>query len=84
LWISALGMFFSFISISSLIIFIVFWLIVGVPFAGYGSIIAAIATGFSLVLFCLGVISQYLAIIVEQVKERPLYVVAEIIGGPKE
>ena len=84
LWISALGMFFSFISISSLIIFIVFWLLAGVPFAGYGSIIAAIATGFSLVLFCLGVISQYLAIIVEQVKERPLYVVAEVIGESRK
>ncbi len=81
LWISGVGMFFSFISISSLIVFVIFWLIVGVPFAGYGSIIAAIATGFSIVLLCLGVISQYLAIIVEQIKERPLYVVAEVTGG---
>jgi glycosyltransferase involved in cell wall biosynthesis len=80
LWISGIGLFFSFISISSLVIFVIFWLIVGVPFAGYGSIIAAIATGFSLVLLCLGVISQYLAIVVEQIKERPLYVVAEVTG----
>jgi hypothetical protein len=77
IWLSAVGFIFSAISILSLISFSLIWIINGVPFAGFGSIVAAIASGFGLVLFAIGVIAQYLAIIVEEVIARPLYVVAE-------
>jgi hypothetical protein len=33
--------------------------------------------GFSVILAAIGVISQYLALIYEEVKQRPIYVIAE-------
>jgi polyisoprenyl-phosphate glycosyltransferase len=76
-WLSATGLLLSLISIISLVILSASWLIIGVPFAGFGSIVAAIACGFSLILFSIGIIAQYLALVVEEVKSRPLYIVAE-------
>jgi dolichol-phosphate mannosyltransferase len=52
---------------------------VGVPCAGFLSIIASISLGFSINVLFLGVMSQYLGLVVEEVKNRPLYVVAEYI-----
>jgi dolichol-phosphate mannosyltransferase len=75
-----MGLALSLISILSLVLLSMTWLLVGVPFAGFGSIVAAIACGFSLVLFSIGIIAQYLALIVEEVKSRPLYVIAETCG----
>jgi dolichol-phosphate mannosyltransferase len=80
IWISALGLIFSALSIFSLIFFLTIWITVGFPFAGFLSIISSIALGFSVNLLFLGIISQYLALVVEEVKKRPLYVVAEEVG----
>lgn len=80
IWISALGLIFSALSVFSLIFFMTIWFTVGIPFAGFLSIISSIALGFSLNLLFLGVISQYLALVVEEVKNRPLYVIAEEVG----
>lgn len=80
IWISALGLIFSALSIFSLIFFLTIWFTVGFPFAGFLSIISSIALGFSVNLLFLGIISQYLALVVEEVKKRPLYVVAEEVG----
>ena len=77
IWISGLGLLASFFSLISLLLFVTMWFVVGVPFAGFGSIISAIALGFSLNLLFLGIISQYIALVVEEVKKRPLYVIAE-------
>jgi len=80
IWLSALGLISSALSFFGLLIFLLIWIVVGVPFAGFLSIISSIALGFSVNLLVLGVISQYVALIVEEVKGRPLYVVAEVIG----
>jgi glycosyltransferase involved in cell wall biosynthesis len=53
------------------------WITNGVPFDGYGSIMGLLTLGFSVILAAIGVISQYLALIYEEVKQRPIYVVAE-------
>ena len=45
-WISIFGVFSSFLSALSLIGLIVMWVMFGVPFAGFGSIVAAILLGF--------------------------------------
>ena len=55
----------------------VVWLTNGVPFDGYGSIMGLLTLGFSVILAAIGVISQYLALIYEEVKQRPIYVIAE-------
>ena len=48
------------------------------PFAGFGSIVAAIVLCFSITILILGVIAQYIGLIYEEVKRRPLYVVEEV------
>jgi dolichol-phosphate mannosyltransferase len=53
------------------------WITNGVPFDGYGSIMGLLTLGFSVILAATGVISQYLALIYEEVKQRPIYVIAE-------
>jgi dolichol-phosphate mannosyltransferase len=45
----------------------VFWIIQGVPFAGFGSLIGVTILGFSLTMLCIGVLAQYLGLIYEEV-----------------
>jgi dolichol-phosphate mannosyltransferase len=53
----------------------VFWLIVGVPFAGYGSIVGGVILLFSTLFLILGIFSLYLNLIFNEIKARPLYLV---------
>jgi dolichol-phosphate mannosyltransferase len=55
----------------------IFWLISGVPFPGFGSIIGVIVLEFSITMLCIGVLAQYLGLIYEEVKNRPLCLVTE-------
>jgi dolichol-phosphate mannosyltransferase len=75
--ISVLGFLFSGFSVLMTFVFSILWLTDGVPFAGFGTIVGLISLGFSLILLSLGVIAQYLALIYEEVKGRPSYLVAE-------
>ena len=55
----------------------IFWIAYGVPFGGYGTLVGLLTLGFSVILGAIGIISQYLALIYEEVKQRPIYIVAE-------
>jgi len=76
-WVSALGLFMSIFSISSLVVLAIFWIALGVPFAGFGSLIGVSVLGFSLTMLCIGILAQYIGLIYEEVKQRPLYLVTE-------
>lgn len=52
----------------------------GVPFSGYGTIICTLLLGIGIVTLLLGVIAEYIALIYEEVKQRPNYVVSEMVG----
>ncbi|MFM1796490.1 MAG: hypothetical protein RL733_271 [Actinomycetota bacterium] len=78
-WVSIFGVFASLVSVLSLAILTAMWVLLGVPFAGFGSIIAAIVLCFSITILVLGVIAQYIGLIYEEVKQRPLYLVEELI-----
>ncbi len=77
-WVSIFGVAASLLSAVSLTGLTIFWLLSGVPFAGFGSIIAAIVLCFSITILILGVIAQYIGLIYEEVKQRPLYLVSEV------
>jgi dolichol-phosphate mannosyltransferase len=77
LWISLIGIFSGLLSATATIVLSVLWFAFGVPFAGFGTIVGVATLGFSLVLFSLGIMSQYLALIYDEVKQRPLYLVQE-------
>jgi dolichol-phosphate mannosyltransferase len=59
------------------IAFFFIWLTLGVPFAGFGMIVALILLGFAFVLLFLGIISQYLSLMYEEMKQRPNFVIRE-------
>jgi dolichol-phosphate mannosyltransferase len=64
-----------------LIVFSVFFIFVGVPFGGFGTIVGLILMLFSLNFLSLGIISQYLGIITELVQRRPQFVVDEVTSN---
>jgi len=78
-WVSIFGVLTSLISIISLIILTMSWILFGVPFAGFGSIVATVVLCFSITILVLGVIAQYIGLIYEEVKQRPLYLVEELL-----
>jgi len=79
-WVSVFGAITSVLSFFSLFGLAIMWVVFGVPFAGFGSIIAAIVLCFSITILVLGVIAQYIGLIYEEVKQRPLYLVEEKLG----
>jgi polyisoprenyl-phosphate glycosyltransferase len=67
-------------SILALLALVIDWLVAGVPFPGFGTIVALMVMLFG-VLFCLlGVVSIYVGLIYEEVKGRPNFIVRRRIG----
>jgi dolichol-phosphate mannosyltransferase len=58
----------------------VFWAAFGVPFPGFGSIIALNLLMFGFVFLFMGIISEYVGMVYEEVRQRPLYIIAEKVG----
>jgi len=57
-----------------------FW---GVPFNGYGTIVALMLLLFGLLFGCLWMVSEYVGLIFDEVRHRPLYIVDRTTGlGP--
>lgn len=52
----------------------------GVPFPGFGSLICVMLIGFGVITLLLGVVGEYLALIYEEVKQRPNFVVSQKVG----
>jgi dolichol-phosphate mannosyltransferase len=73
------------ISTSLAAVFATIWTVVasiffGVPFSGYGTIVCLILLGIGIVTLLLGFIAEYVALIYEEVKQRPNFVISERIG----
>jgi len=67
-------------SILALLALTIDWLVGGVPFPGFGTIVALMVMLFG-VLFCLlGVVSIYVGLIYEEVKGRPNFVIRRRVG----
>ena len=75
--IAVMGFFLSATSIFATLVASLFWIFSGVPFAGFGTILGVVLVGFSLTMLAIGIIAQYIALIYEEVKGRPLYLIAE-------
>ena len=55
-------------------------LTLGVPFSGYGTLLCTMLLGFGVVTLLLGVIGEYVALIYEEVKARPNFIVSNKVG----
>ena len=74
------GVVLSLTSFVSIVVFVNVWLFIGVPFAGFGTIVSIAVLAFGTLTFMLGIIAEYLGLIYEEVKGRPNFVVREILG----
>jgi dolichol-phosphate mannosyltransferase len=52
----------------------------GVPFPGFGTLLSVLLLGIGVISLILGVIGEYVALIYEEVKRRPNYVVSKKVG----
>ena len=74
------GFLLFFASILTLIGLTSFWLIRGVPFPGYGSLFSLILLVWAGITLMIGILSEYVGLIYEEVKNRPNYIVSEKIN----
>ena len=49
----------------------------GVPFAGFGTLVGLFLLVLGIVSLMLGILSEYVGLIYEEVKGRPIYIIAE-------
>jgi dolichol-phosphate mannosyltransferase len=68
------------LSILVILVLAVRFLTVGVPFPGFGSIVCLILLLFGILFSMLGIVSEYVGLIYEEVKQRPNFVVRRKIG----
>lgn len=63
------------------VVFLVRWLVRGVPFDGFGTIVTLLLLMFSVLFLLLGILSEYIGIIFEEVRARPMYVIDGVFGA---
>lgn len=68
------------LSIISLIGLTSFWIIRGVPFPGFGSLFALMILVWGGITLMIGIVSEYVGLIYEEVKARPNYLITEKIN----
>jgi glycosyltransferase involved in cell wall biosynthesis len=78
--ITVTGLFLSAASLVTTLVLAIIWLSVGVPFAGFGSLVSLGLLLFGILAFMLGLVAEYVGLIYEEVKARPNFVVRELRG----
>lgn len=79
-FISLFGLMLSIFSFFALFPMIVAWLVLGVPFAGFGTIVTLTLLGIGFQSLMLGVVSEYVGLVYEEVKRRPNFIVSDSKG----
>ena len=82
--ITIFGVVLSLLSFLSIMPLVFFWLIIGVPFAGFGSLVSLFLLLFGVLFLMLGIVSEYIGLIYEEVKLRPNFVVSEFLDNSTE
>ncbi len=77
--ISILGLTLSALSLLSICVLAVDWLSNGVPFPGFGSLISLQLLLFGLLFLIIGIVSEYVSLIYEEVKQRPNFIISETL-----
>lgn len=77
MWVSYLGIFLSISSFIYLAFMSTLWILTDTPFNGFGTIVGFVVLGFAITLSAIGVLAQYIALIFEEVKGRPIYIIAD-------
>lgn len=78
--ITIVGFALSGISMLGLAVSVFLWVTRGVPFGGFGTIMSSLFLLFGVVTLMLGILSEYVGLIYEEVKQRPNFIVSETLG----
>ena len=78
--ITLVGVTLSALSFLTLIVSGALWITKGVPFGGFGTIVTLVLLLFGVLSFMLGIVSEYVGLIYEEVKARPNFIVAQRLG----
>lgn len=79
--ITLIGLSISALSFLAVPLLAVIWFTFGVPFAGFGSLTSVILLAFGIQIFLIGILSEYVGLIYEEVKGRPNFIISEINGS---
>lgn len=74
--ITILGLLLSLVSILSIGVLSINWITNGVPFPGFGSLVALELLLFGLLFLIIGIVSEYISLIYEEVKQRPNFIIS--------
>ena len=78
--IGAFGLLLSATSFIALVVLAANFVLYGVPFPGFGTLVSVTILLFGFLFTMLGVVSEYIGLIYEEVKQRPNYVVRATVG----
>ena len=74
------GITLSIVSFLAVIPLALVWIITGVPFAGFGTLVTLFLLVIGILSFMIGILSEYVGLIYEEVKARPNFVVSEVLN----
>jgi len=75
-----IGVFTSVVAVMLLVGLSVAWIAGGVPFSGFGSIVGLMLLTFGILMLFIGVLSEYVSMILDEVRQRPNYIVESKLG----
>jgi dolichol-phosphate mannosyltransferase len=78
--ITIIGLTVSALSLIAIVLLAVKFVAFGVPFPGFGTLIAVMLLLFGILFSMLGIVSEYVGLIYEEVKQRPNYIVRNLVG----
>ena len=78
--ITVIGLSVSFVSAIVLVVYSLQFIISGVPFAGFGTLVGFILLLFGILFSMIGIVSEYVGLIYEEVKQRPNFIVRRRVG----
>lgn len=74
------GLILSALSLALIVPMSIWWIVGGVPFAGFGTLVTFFLLILGILSFMLGIVSEYVGLIYEEVKQRPNYIVSETLN----
>lgn len=79
---SMMGLFFSFVGFLSSMFIVFYQIFLGFKVSGWASLIVTVIFTSGIQLICLGILGEYIAQVLDEVKERPVFLLrAKIRGG---
>ena len=75
------GLVCSGLALGTMVVFAILKFVIGTPFAGFATIVTIVLFFFGLLSFMIGILAEYVAMIHSEVKNRPNFIIAEVINN---